>query len=85
MSIASLPEVQKNFGHYQDVACAAPVVATQYGKPTVFIPSTSDYEWLKELDHPVLRLNRSSDDEITEVIQAEIPTEHRYSLAEIPD
>ena len=49
------------------------------------ILDVSEYERLKELDRRVLRLDEMSDSEIEEMLQAEIPPEHRYSLADIPD
>ncbi len=85
MTIVSSAEVQKNFGRFKDVARTEPVIVTQYGKPAVVILDASEYERLKELDRRVLRLDDMSDSEIEEMLQAEIPLEHRYRLADIPD
>jgi prevent-host-death family protein len=85
MSIVSSAEVQKNFGRFKEAARAEPVVVTQYGKPAVVILAASEYERLKELDRRVMRLDDMSDNEIDEMLQAEIPPEHRYSLADIPE
>jgi prevent-host-death family protein len=85
MPMVSSAEVQKNFGRFKDAARTEPVVVTQYGKPAVVILDASEYERLKELDRRVLRLDEMSDSEIEEMLQAEIPPEHRYSLADIPD
>jgi prevent-host-death family protein len=85
MSIVSSAEVQKNFGRYKDAARAEPVVVTQYGRPSVVILAASEYDRLKELDRRVMRLDDMTDGEIEEMIEAEIPAEHRYSLADIPD
>jgi prevent-host-death family protein len=85
MSIASSAEVQKNFGHYKDTALVEPVVVTQYGKPSVVILAAAEYERLKELDSRILRLDDMSDAEIELMIEARIPAEHQYSLADIPD
>jgi prevent-host-death family protein len=85
MSIVSSAEVQKNFGHYKDVARVEPVVVTQHGKPAVVIVAASEYERLKELDRRVLRLDEMSDSEIEAMVLAEIPTEYRYNLTDIPD
>ncbi len=85
MSIVSSAEVQKNFGRYKEAAKTEPVVVTQYGKPAVVILAASEYERLKELDRRVLRLDDMSDSEIEEMLRAEIPPDHRYSLADIPD
>ncbi len=85
MSTVSSADVQKNFGRYKDAARVEPVVVTQYGKPAVVILAASEYERLKELDRRILRLDAMSDGEIEEMLQAEIPPEHRYSLSEIPD
>src|SRR5580692_7916045 len=85
ISIVPSADVQKNFGRYKEAARAEPVVVTQYGKPAVVILAASEYERLKELDRRVLRLDDMSDGEIEEMLQAEIPPDHRYSLADIPD
>jgi len=85
MSTVSSAEVQKNFGRFKEAARTEPVVVTQYGKPAVVILDASEYERLKELDRRVLRLDDMSDAEIDEMLQSEIPPEHRYSLADIPD
>jgi prevent-host-death family protein len=85
MPTVSSAEVQKNFGRFKDAARTEPVVVTQYGKPAVVILDASEYERLKELDRRVLRLDEMSDSEIEEMLQAEIPPEHHYSLADIPD
>ena len=85
MTKVSSAEVQKNFGRFKDMARAEPVVVTQYGKPAVVILDAGEYERLKELDRRVLRLDDMSDTEIDEMVQAEIPPEHRYRLSEIPD
>jgi prevent-host-death family protein len=85
MPVVSSAEVQKNFGRFKDAARTEPVVVTQYGKPAVVILDASEYERLKGLDRRVLRLDDMSDGEIEEMLQAEIPLEHRYSLADIPD
>ena len=85
MSTVSSAEVQKNFGRFKEAARTEPVVVTQYGKPAVVILNASEYDRLKELDRRVLRLDDMSDAEIDEMLQSEIPPEHRYSLADIPD
>jgi prevent-host-death family protein len=85
MPTVSSGEVQKNFGRYKDAARAEPVVVTQYGKPAVVILAASEYERLKELDRRVLRLDDMSDGEIEEMLEAEIPPEHCYGLADITD
>ncbi len=85
MTIVSSADVQKNFGRYKEAAKAEPVVVTQYGKPAVVILLASEYERLKELDRRVLRLDDMSDSEIEEMLQSEIPPDHRYGLADIPD
>jgi prevent-host-death family protein len=85
MATASSAEVQKNFGRYKDAALAEPVVVTQYGKPSVVILAATEYERLKELDRRILRLDEMSDAEIEQMIEARIPAEHQYSLADIPD
>ena len=85
MAIASSAEVQKNFGRYKDTALAEPVVITQRGKPSVVILAAAEYERLKELDRRILLLNEMSDAEIEQMIEARVPTEHGYSLADIPE
>jgi prevent-host-death family protein len=85
MPVVSSAEVQKNFGRFKDTARTEPVVVTQYGKPAVVILDAAEYARLKELDRRVLRLDDMSDSEIEEMLQAEIPPQHRYSLADIPD
>lgn len=85
MSIVSSADVQKNVGRYKEAARAEPVVVTQYGKPAVVILAASDYERLKELDRRVLRLEDMPDSDIEDMLRAEIPPEHRYNLADIPD
>jgi prevent-host-death family protein len=82
---ASSAEVQKNFGCYKDAATTEPVVVTQYGKPAVVILAAAEYERLKELDRRVLRLDDLPDSDIEDMLRSEIPTEHQYSLADIPD
>jgi prevent-host-death family protein len=85
MQTASSAEVQKNFGRYKDAATTEPVVVTQYGKPAVVILAAAEYERLKELDRRVLRLDDLPDSDIEDMLRSEIPTEHQYSLADIPD
>lgn len=74
-----------NFGRFKNAARKEPVVVTQYGKPAVVILDAAEFERLKNLDRRVLRLDQMSDAEIDEMLLAEIPPEHRYSLADIPD
>jgi len=85
MAIASSADVQKNFGHCKDTALAEPVVVTQYGKPSVVILAVTECERLKKLDRRILRLDHLSDAEVGRMIEARIPAEHQYSLADIPD
>jgi prevent-host-death family protein len=85
MTVVSSAEVQKNFGRYKNAASTEPVVVTQYGKPAVVILAASEYERLKELDRRVLLLDEMPDSDIEEMLRAEIPPEHRYSLSDIPD
>jgi prevent-host-death family protein len=85
MSIVSSAEVQKNVGRYADAASTEPVMVTQYGKPAVVIPAAAEYERLKELDRRVLRLDGLPDSGLEEMVRTEIPTEYRYSIADIPD
>lgn len=47
--------------------------------------SAAEYERLKELDRRVMRLDDMSDEEIEEMLHAEIPPEYRYSIEEISD
>lgn len=84
MATVAAAEVQKNFGQYREAALADPVVVTSYGKPSVVILSIDEYERLKELDRRVLHLAEMSDDQLDEMIAAEIPAELRYSLDDIP-
>ena len=60
-------------------------MVTQYGKPSVVILAATEYERLKELDRRILLLDEMSDTEIEQMIEARIPAEHDYSLADIPD
>jgi prevent-host-death family protein len=83
MSIVTSAEVQKNFGRYREQALADPVVVTQYGKPSVVIISAGEYERLRELDRRVMRLEDMSDAEIEEMLNSEIPREHRYRISDI--
>jgi PHD/YefM family antitoxin component YafN of YafNO toxin-antitoxin module len=61
------------------------VVVTQYGKPSVVILSATEYERLRELDRRIMRLDEMSDAEIEEMASSEIPSQHRYSISEIPE
>ena len=85
MSIVSSADVQKNFGRYKEAARVEPVVVTQYGKPTVVILAASEYERLKKLHRRVLRLEDMPDSDIEAMLRAEVPPEHHYNLADIPD
>jgi PHD/YefM family antitoxin component YafN of YafNO toxin-antitoxin module len=85
MATASSAEVQMDYGRYNDTALAEPVVLTQDGKPCVVILAATEYERLKELDRRILRLDDMSDAETEEMIEARIPVEQQYSLADIPD
>ena len=85
MVTVSSAEVQKNFGRFKEAASREPVVVTQYGKAAVVILAASEYERLKELDRRVLLLDEMPERDIEEMLQAEIPPEHRYSLSDIPD
>jgi prevent-host-death family protein len=83
MAIVTSAEAQKNFGRYREQALANPVIVTQYGKPSVVIISAAEYERLKELDRRVMRLEEMSDAEIEEMLNSEIPQEHRYRITDI--
>jgi prevent-host-death family protein len=83
MPIITSAEAQKNFRRYRQQALADPVFVTQYGKPSVVIISAAEFERLKELDRRVMRLEDMSDAEIEEMLNSEIPKEHRYSLTDI--
>ena len=83
MPIVTSAEAQKNFGRYREQALADPVFVTQYGKPSVVIISAAEYERLKELDRRVMRLEDMSDAEIEEMLNSEIPREHRYRISDI--
>ena len=85
MTIVTSAEAQKNFGRYREQALAAPVVVTQYGKPSVVIISAAEYERLKELDRRVMRLDDMSDAEIEEMLDSSVPPEQRYSISEIEE
>ncbi len=85
MATASSADEQKNVGRYKDTALAEPVVVTQYGKASVVILAATEYQRLKELDRRILRLDDMTDTEIEQMIEARIPPEHHYSLADIPD
>jgi prevent-host-death family protein len=85
MPTASSADVQKNFGHYKDAALAEPVVVTQYGKPSVVILAAAEYVRLKELDRRVMRLDALPDGEIEQMLEARIPNDCQYSLADIPE
>ena len=85
MATVTSAEAQKNFGRYREEALKAPVVVTQYGKPSVVIISAVEFERLKELDRRVMRLDDMSDAEIEEMAQSEIPRAYRYRLSEIPE
>jgi len=85
MAMVTSAEAQKNFGRYREQALAEPVVVTQYGKPSVVMISTAEYERLKELDRRVMRLADMSDEEIEEMLGSSIPREHRYSISEIEE
>jgi prevent-host-death family protein len=85
MAIVTSAEAQKNFGRYREQALAEPVVVTQYGKPSVVMISAAEYERLKELDRRVMRLDEMSNSEIEEMLNANIPVENRYSVADIKD
>jgi prevent-host-death family protein len=81
--IITSAEAQKNFGRYRQQALADPVFVTQYGKPSVVIISAAGFERLKDLDRRVMRLEDMSDAEIEEMLNSEIPKEHRYSITDI--
>jgi prevent-host-death family protein len=85
MAIVTSAQAQKNFGRYREQALAEPVVVTQYGKPSVVMISAAEYERLKELDRRVMRLDEMSNSEIEEMLNANIPVENRYSVADIKD
>ena len=84
MQTVSAAEIQKNFGHYRETAATEGVVVTAHGKPGVVIIAYAEYERLKELDRRVLRLEDMSNEQIQEMIDAEIPAKFRYKLADIP-
>jgi prevent-host-death family protein len=83
MAVVTSAEAQKNFGRYREQALAEPVVVTQYGKPSVVIISAAEYERLRELDRCVMQLDEMSDAEIEEMLNSNIPLEHRYSISDI--
>lgn len=85
MAIVTSAEAQKNFGHYRERALGEPVIVTQYGKPSVVIISALEYERLKELDRRVIQLDNMSEADIAEMVDSDIPPEHRYSISQIPD
>lgn len=78
-------ELQKNFGRLRDMALAEPVVVTHYDRPSLVIMSVTEYERMKRFDKRARRLDELSDEEIDEMAAAEIPSRHRYSLADVPE
>ncbi len=61
------------------------VVSTRHGKQAVVIVAASECVRPKKLDRRVLWLEEMPDGDIEEMLRAEIPPEHRYSLTDIPD
>lgn len=86
MSItAPASEVQKNFGAFHDRAMREPVRVTKYGRETVYIVSAETFHTLKQGYREAIASSELSDSEIEAIKAAEIPVEHRYSLADDPD
>jgi prevent-host-death family protein len=85
MQSITAAEIQKNFGQFRETALSEDIVVTSHGKPSVAIISYSEYQRLKELDRRILRLENMTQEQVDEMLEAEIPKELHYNLDDIPD
>lgn len=69
----SAAELQRNIGHYQDIALTRPVVVTRNGRERTVIISVEEYRRLKRYDRQVLRLEDFTDEDLAAIERAEPP------------
>ncbi len=80
---ASASDVQKNFGAFHDQALSEPVQVTRYGRESVYIVSARTYHELRKSYRRALGVEELTDEEMSAIETAEVPPEHRYSLADL--
>ena len=79
----SAAEVQSALAVYLDKALGEPIEVTRPGKEDVVIISAGRFRALKQCERRVLHPSELTDEEAAALERAEIPAEHRYSLADL--
>lgn len=85
MAIITAPasDVEKDFGSYHDRALTGEAVrVTEQGRETVFIVLAETFHELKQGQRRAITTSDLSEEELRLIEAAEIPTQHRYRLAD---
>jgi hypothetical protein len=80
---ASASDVQRDFGAFHDEALVEPIRVTKYGRETVYIVAAKTFHELKQAQRRSLAAADLSEAELAAIEAAEIPAEHRHSLADL--
>lgn len=72
MPTVTSAEFQKNFGLYREQAQREPVAITNYGRESVVLISSSDYERLRALDDRKAYLASDMPEDMLAALEAEI-------------
>lgn len=75
MVTISSVELQRHFGHYQDVALTEPVAVTRNGRERVVIISVDEYNRLKRRDRQVLSIDDFTETDLQKIMDSEPPVE----------
>ncbi len=82
---AAASEVQKNFGSFHDRALGGEAVrVTKYGRETVYIVSAKIFHELKQSQRHALAASELSNAEMDIIDKAEVPSNKRYTLDDLP-
>lgn len=69
----SAAELERNIGHYQDIALTRPVIVTRNGRERTVIISVEEYRRLKRRAREVLRLEDFTDADIEAIENSRAP------------
>ena len=75
----------KHYGSLADRALTEPVTITKNGRDRLVVLSAEEYARLKRRDRRVIAAGDLTEDEITLIAKAEVPTEHAHLDEELKD
>lgn len=84
MTIITCAELRARFDQYHDRARHEAVIVTLHGEADIVMIAADEYARLRALDRRSQQFDSMSDEEIAEMLTAEIPVAQRYSLSDLP-